>query len=81
MRGRSGLEIGAKRSGGEVVGGEDAEAPFYRVGGGTGWPGYGGEWAVVVVHHDGGGGGRFGRGSAGVVAGVAAILVVERGGH
>jgi hypothetical protein len=36
VRGRSGLRIGAKRSGGEAVGGGDAGAPFYRVGGGAG---------------------------------------------
>jgi hypothetical protein len=36
MRGRSGLEIGARRSGGGVVGGGYARAPYYRVGGGAG---------------------------------------------
>jgi hypothetical protein len=51
------------------VGGGDAGAPFYRVGGGAGPPGIGGERSVVVLHHNGGGGGRFGRGSVGVVAG------------
>jgi formylmethanofuran dehydrogenase subunit C len=42
VRGRSGLRIGARRSGGEVVGGGDAEAPFYRVRGGAGRQGCGG---------------------------------------
>jgi hypothetical protein len=51
------------------VGGGDARAPFYRVGGGAGQPGDEGEWAAMVVHHDGGGGDRFGRGSAGAVVG------------
>jgi hypothetical protein len=65
MRGRSGLEIGARRSGGGVVGGGYARAPYYRVGGGAGRLGNRRESAAVVVHHDGGGGGRFGRGSTG----------------
>jgi hypothetical protein len=69
VRGHSGLGIGARRSGGEVVGGGDAGAPFYRVGGGMGWSGDRGEWPAVVVRHDGGGGGCFGRGSAGTVVG------------
>jgi hypothetical protein len=67
MRVRSGLRIGARRSGGEVVRGGDAGVTFYRVGGGAGRPGDGGEWAVVVGRHDGGGGDRFDRGSPGVV--------------
>jgi hypothetical protein len=67
MRVRSGLRIGARRSGGEVVRGGDAGVTFYRVGGGAGRPGDGGEWAAVVGRHDGGGGGRFDRGSPGVV--------------
>jgi hypothetical protein len=54
---------------GGAVGGADARAPFYRVGGGAGRPGIGGEWVAAVVHHNGGGGGRFGRGSARVVVG------------
>jgi hypothetical protein len=33
--GRSGLENGARRSGGGAVGGGDARAPFYRVRGGS----------------------------------------------
>jgi hypothetical protein len=37
------------RSGGEAVGGGDIGAPFYRVGGGAGWPGDGGEWVAVVA--------------------------------
>jgi hypothetical protein len=67
--GRSGLGIGARRSEGEVVGGGDAGVPFYRVGGGVGRLGDGGERVVAVVCHDGGGGGRFGKGSTGVVVG------------
>jgi hypothetical protein len=50
-----------------VVRGGDAGVTFYRVGGGAGRPGDGGEWAAVVGRHDGGGGGRFDRGSPGVV--------------
>jgi hypothetical protein len=49
VRGRSGLGIGARRSGGEAVGGGDAGVPFYRVGGGAGRPGDGGERAAVVA--------------------------------
>jgi hypothetical protein len=67
VRGRLRFRIMARRSGGGVVEGGDAGAPFYRVGGGAGRPGDRGEHAAVVVHHDGGGGDRFGRGSAGVV--------------
>jgi hypothetical protein len=67
--GRSGLRNGARRSGGGAVGGWDARAPFYTVGGGTGWLGSGGEWAAAVVCHNGGGGDHFGRGSAEVVVG------------
>jgi hypothetical protein len=67
VRGRLRLGIGARRSGGEAVGGGDVGVPFYRVGGGAGWPGDGGE--LAVVRHDGGGGGRFGRGSGGAVVG------------
>jgi hypothetical protein len=52
------------------VGGGDVGVPFYRVGGGAGRPGDGGEHVAVVVCHDGGGGGRFGRGSFGVVVGI-----------
>jgi hypothetical protein len=33
VQGRSGLRIGARRSGGEAVRGGDAWVPFYRVGG------------------------------------------------
>jgi hypothetical protein len=51
------------------VGGGDVGVPFYRVRGGAGRPGIGGEHAVVVVCHNGGGGCHFGRGSAGVVMG------------
>jgi hypothetical protein len=69
VRGRLGLRIGSRKSGGEAVGGGDVEVPFYRVGGGAGQLGYRGEQAVAVVHHDGGGGGHFGRGSAGAVVG------------
>jgi hypothetical protein len=47
--GHLGLEIGARRSGGEAVGVGDARAPFYRVGGGAGPPGGGGELVAVVV--------------------------------
>jgi hypothetical protein len=61
--------LGARRSGGGAVRGGDAEAPFYRVGGGAGRPCDGVEWAAVVVRHDGGGGNHFGRGSARVVVG------------
>jgi hypothetical protein len=67
VRGRSGLGIGARRNTGEVVRGGDAGAPFYRVGGGAGRPGDGGERVVVMVHYNGGGSGRFGRGSTGAV--------------
>jgi hypothetical protein len=70
VRGHSRLRIGARRSGGGAVGGGDAEAPFYRVGGGAGWPGDRGEQVAVGVHHNGGGGGRFGRGSVGAVVGM-----------
>jgi hypothetical protein len=49
VRGRSRLGIGARRSGGEAVGGGDAEAPFYRVGGGAGRLGDGGEQAAAVA--------------------------------
>jgi hypothetical protein len=49
------------------VRGGDAGAPFYRVGGGAGRPGDGGERVVVMVHYNGGGSGRFGRGSTGAV--------------
>jgi hypothetical protein len=49
VRGRSGLRIGERRSGGEAVGGGDIGAPFYRVGGGAGRPGDGGEWVAVVA--------------------------------
>jgi hypothetical protein len=69
VRGRSGLGIGARRSGGEAVGGEDAGTPFYRVGAGAGQPGDGGEWAVAMVRHDGGGGGRLRRGSTRAMVG------------
>jgi hypothetical protein len=69
VRGRLALGIGARRTGEEAVGGGDVEAPFYRLGGGAGWPSDGGERAVEVVRHDGGGGGRFGRGSTGAVVG------------
>jgi hypothetical protein len=65
--GLSGLGIEARRSVGESVGGGDAGALFYRVGGGVGRPDDGGEWVAVVVHHDGHGGGCFRRGSAGAV--------------
>jgi hypothetical protein len=41
VRSRLGLRIGARRSGGEAVGGGDAEVPFYSVGGGAGCPGDG----------------------------------------
>jgi hypothetical protein len=41
--GRFRLRNGARRSGGGAVGGGDAGAPFYRVGGGAGPPGIGGE--------------------------------------
>jgi hypothetical protein len=51
------------------VGGGDAGAPFYRVGGGAGRPSDGREHAIAVVHHDVGGGGHFRRGSAGAVVG------------
>jgi hypothetical protein len=54
VRGRSGLRIGANRSGGEAVGGGVAGAPFYGVGGGAGWPIDGGEWAAAVVRYNGG---------------------------
>jgi hypothetical protein len=67
--GRSALGIEARRSGGEAVGGWDAEAPFYRVGGGAGRSGDEGEWAAAVVRHDGGGGNHFRRGSARAVMG------------
>jgi hypothetical protein len=69
VRGRSGLGIGARRSGGEAVGGEDVGTPFYRVGAGAGQPGDGGEWAVAMVRHDGGGGGRLRRGSTRAMVG------------
>jgi hypothetical protein len=49
VRGRSGLRIGASRSRGEAVGGGDAREPFYRVGGGAGWPGDGGARVAAVV--------------------------------
>jgi hypothetical protein len=55
VRGHSGLEIGARRSGGEAVGGGDVRAPFYRVGGVARRPGDRGEWAAVVVRYNGGG--------------------------
>jgi hypothetical protein len=45
----------------------DAEVPIYRVGGGVGQLGDGGERAAAVVRYNGGGGSRFGRGSTGVV--------------
>jgi hypothetical protein len=48
VRGHSGLGIGARWSGGGVVGGGDAEVPFYRVGGGEGRPGDEGELAAAV---------------------------------
>jgi hypothetical protein len=54
MRGCLGLEIGSRRSGGEAVGGGDAKALFYRVGGGAGQLGDRGERAAAVVRHDGG---------------------------
>jgi hypothetical protein len=69
VRGRSGLGIGARRSGGGAVGGGDAGAHFYRVEGGAGWPGDRGERAAAVVRRDGGGGGCFRRGSTGAVVG------------
>jgi hypothetical protein len=64
---RLGLRIGARSSGGEAVGGGNAGAQFYRVGGGAGWPSDVGKWAAAVVRHDCGGGSYFGRGSARVV--------------
>jgi hypothetical protein len=39
VQSHSGLGIGARRSGGEAVGGGDAKALFCRVGGGAGRPG------------------------------------------
>jgi hypothetical protein len=67
--GRSGLKNGARRSGGGAVRGGDVGAPFYRIGGGAGRSGIGGEQAVAVVHHNGGGCGRFRRVSTRVVVG------------
>jgi hypothetical protein len=58
-----------KEEWGGAMGGWDARAPFYTIGGGAGWLGSGGEWAAAVVCHNGGGGGHFGRGSAEVVVG------------
>jgi hypothetical protein len=68
--GRSGLKNGARRSGGGAVRGGDVGVPFYRIGGGAGRSGIGGEQAVAVVHHNGGGCGRFRRVSTRVVVGV-----------
>jgi hypothetical protein len=85
VRGRSGLRIGARRSGGEAVRGGDVGAPFYRVGGGAEWPDDEGERAAAVVHYNGGGGGHLGRGSARAVesdegwGGAAAISGAEGG--
>jgi hypothetical protein len=62
-----GSELGQGGVGGEAVGGGDVGALFYRVGGGAGQLGDGGERAAAVVRHDGDGGGHFGRGSTGVV--------------
>jgi hypothetical protein len=45
------------------VGGADARAPFYRVGGRAGRLGIGEERTVVVACHNGDEGSRFGRGS------------------
>jgi hypothetical protein len=85
VRGRSGLGIGARRSGEEAMGGGDTRAPFYGAGGGAGWPGDGGEHAMAVVHHDGGGGGRFRRGSVralvGSVEGGAPVVSGVEGGR
>jgi hypothetical protein len=69
VRGRSELRIGVRRSGGEAIGGGDAGAPFYMVGGGAWQPGNGGQLAVSVVCHDGCGGGCFERGSTRAVVG------------
>jgi hypothetical protein len=65
--GRSGLGNGATRSGGGAVGRGNVRASFYRVRGGAGRSGIGGERAAAMVRHNVDGGGRFGRGSAGVV--------------
>jgi hypothetical protein len=87
VRGRSGLIIGLTRSGGEAVGGGDAEVPFYIVGGGVGRPGDGGEWAAAMMHHDGRGGGRFRRRSGRAVVGsdegggAAPAISGAEGGH
>jgi hypothetical protein len=51
------------------MGGGDARASCYRVGGGAGQPGDGGERAAAVVRYNGGGGSCFRRGSAGAVVG------------
>jgi hypothetical protein len=67
-RALSGRGERGRRGGGGAVGGVDARAPFYRVGGGAGRPGVGEEW-VAVVRHNGDEGGCFGRGSVGVVLG------------
>jgi hypothetical protein len=63
--GRSDARELRPRGGGGAVGGVDAGAPFYRVGGGAGRSGIGEEWAVKVVRHNGDEGSRFGRGSGG----------------
>jgi hypothetical protein len=54
-RAHSGHRERGRRGGG----GADAEAPFYRVGGGAGRLGIGDERAAAVVHHNGDEGGRF----------------------
>jgi hypothetical protein len=64
---RCGL-LEAQKWGKEAVGGGDAGAPFYNVGGGAGRPGVGGERVAAVVRHSGGGN-HFGRGSTRVVVG------------
>jgi hypothetical protein len=64
---RCGL-LEAQKWGKEEVGGGDAGAPFYNLGGGAGRPSVGGEWVAAVVRHNGGGN-HFGRGSTRVVVG------------
>jgi hypothetical protein len=60
-RARSGHRERGRRDRGGEMGGADARATFYRVGGGAGRPGVGEERAATVVRHNGDEGGRFGR--------------------
>jgi hypothetical protein len=63
-RAHSGRGERGRRGGGGAVGGANAGAPFYRVGGGAGQPSIGEERAAAAVRHNGDEGDRFGRGSA-----------------